>query len=542
MTYDDGYQQSYRAPRDIRDNVLSVIAQISQRRRTAVFLTGIFCVICWLAVAAIPDRFTSQARFYVDTTSLLDPLLKGLAVNSGDRTRDEHVTIMQRTLTSRSNLARVAEMTELTADSDSESERQDAILKLERNISIKSQGPNLFIVEYSDESPVKARDVINALLTIFVETASRDRRGDFASAQTFIETQIRDYEAQLKIAEQKLADFKIEKIEYQPGGSMGFSARLEQARENVRQLKMRLEGVVAKQRQLTVSLNNTPRFLALDSPTSMSVREGSPRQERIEALQRRLDDLSVRYTDKHPEIVQTRKTLEDLLTGRDQATTTAVGIESVGGDKAQVPNDVYNQISMMLVENEGERSSLQLQLQEAEQIYQDLQRKAVQAPKVEAEFVDLNRDYEVLKANYDGLLQRRESARISRAAESLSTPLEFRLIAAPDIPLRADPPGRALLNIIAALAGIVLGVGATLLLSHAKDCILTTDDLQAEFGNISVLGSVSTVTTPELRQSQVRETMTLGLSASCLAAILVGVLIFDPKLTTIAQHVSSLLL
>jgi polysaccharide chain length determinant protein (PEP-CTERM system associated) len=541
MMYDEGYQQPHRFDRDVRDHFFSFVARISQRRRTAVLLTGVFCVLCWLVVAAIPDRFTSQARFYVDTTSLLDPLLKGLALNAGDRTRDEHVTIMQRTLTSRSNLARVAEMTEMIVDSDTDFSRQQTILDLESDISVKAQGPNLFIVEYSNPVPALSRDVINALLTLFVESASRDRRGDFASAQTFIETQIRDYEAQLKIAEKKLADFKIEKIDYLPGSVVGFSNRLEQARENLRLLKMRYEGVIAKQRQLTASLSSTPRFLALDSPMSMNVREGSPRQQRIETLQRRLDELSVSYTSRHPEIVQTRKALEDLLTGRDQATATAVGIEVMDGEKAHVPNDLYNQISMLLVENQSERSTLELQLQEAEYVYQDLQKKAVEAPRIEADFVNLNRDYEVLKSNYDGLLQRRESARISRAAESQSTPLEFRLIAAPEIPLRADPPGRTMLNIFAAFAGIVLGLGATILLSHMNGAILTANDLE-DFGNISVLGSVSTVTTPELRQTQVRETMALGLSASALAAILVGVLIFNPKLTTIAQQLNGLLL
>jgi uncharacterized protein involved in exopolysaccharide biosynthesis len=89
------------------------IDQVWRRRWLALGFAWTVCAVGWLAVALMPDRFQSEARFYVDTQSLLTPLLKGISVNADDRSRDQEVAIMQRTLTSRPNLTRIAQMTDL---------------------------------------------------------------------------------------------------------------------------------------------------------------------------------------------------------------------------------------------------------------------------------------------------------------------------------------------------------------------------------------------------------------------------------------------
>ena len=59
----------------------------------------------WLAVAVMPDRFEARTRVYVDTESLLKPLLEGIAV---DRDVMSQVSMMQSVMKSRPNLEKVA--------------------------------------------------------------------------------------------------------------------------------------------------------------------------------------------------------------------------------------------------------------------------------------------------------------------------------------------------------------------------------------------------------------------------------------------------
>src|SRR5262249_20688217 len=154
-------------------------------RKLALIVAWVICLIGWGFVSVLPDQYVSEARFYVDTTSLLNPLLKGIAIADDDKNREQQVVVMQRTLTSRPNLLKVAQMTDLDKTTTTEGELQDLVASLEKRISVKSQGTNLFQVQFTDNSPTMARNVIQALLTIFVESSTGDKREDIQTARSF---------------------------------------------------------------------------------------------------------------------------------------------------------------------------------------------------------------------------------------------------------------------------------------------------------------------------------------------------------------------
>ena len=77
----------------------------------------IACPIGWFYIATMPDRYVAQARAFVDTDSVLTPLLRGLALDTNDARR---VTMMTNALFSRENMEKLERMT------DQGSARQDA--------------------------------------------------------------------------------------------------------------------------------------------------------------------------------------------------------------------------------------------------------------------------------------------------------------------------------------------------------------------------------------------------------------------------------
>ncbi|MGE4062945.1 MAG: XrtA system polysaccharide chain length determinant [Rhodospirillaceae bacterium] len=522
---------------DLKRQVLIFLDQLWRRRWTALGFTWAVCLVGWLVVAMMPNRYVSEARFYVDTQSMLNPLLKGISVNADDRGREEEVELMQRTLTSRPNLMKVAQMTDLDKTTETEAELQGLIQSLEERITIRSQGANLFQVEFSDNSPSMARDVVQSLLTIFVESSVGDKREDIQTAKSFIESQIVEYEGQLKAAELRLADFKVNNMNFLSSSSESFAVRLEQARDNVKKMEAEYSDAVAQRDQLRAQLASTPRFLSYDAMPSMVVGTnavaGTP-QQRILALQAQLSELRLQYTEKHPDVVQTRQQLENLIAQQKKA-------RSAGGDdastfaKAQIPNTVHDQLALRLSDAEATVGSVNRKLQEAKTIVDDMQKRASDAPRIEAEFTNLNRDYQVLKSSYEGLLQRRESARIAEAADSTTEPVQFRVVAAPELPATAAGPNRPLFNTLVLVIGLIAGAGFVFLLMQVEDRVSAPDDLYT-VGEIPVLGCVSAVATPRRREAEHEQLKKFFVATGALAAVFIVVVLLGPNFSAISQN------
>ncbi len=475
---------------DVKKLFFFYLDQLWRQRWLALAFAWAVCLIGWSFVAFLPDRYTSEARFYVDTSSLLNPLLRGISVNADEARRDQEVAMMQKTLTSRPNLAKVAQMTDMDKGINSPAEQQALLNSLEQHVAVKSQGPNLFAVSYTDNNPVLAKNIVQALLTIFVESSTGNKREDIQSARSFVEAQIGEYEKQLRAAEQRLADFKVKNVGFFAGSANGFAARMETAKDSRQALMVEVADFTAQRNQLRAQVERTPQFVGVDQ--QILGEGGTPLTQRIRALQQKLDELKLQYTDKHPEVISTERSLKELFAEEERVRKNPNSAAASRG-RAQVPNEVYNQLSLKLADLDSRLSSAQRRLVEADSVLKELELRAGDAPRVEADYTSLNRDYQVLKGNYESLLQRRESARIAQAADSSTEPVQFRVIAAPEVPAKPAGPMRRLFNFLVLVVGVAAGSGFVILLTKIDDRVAVPEDL-SDFGGFQVLGCVSPAT------------------------------------------------
>ena len=84
---------------------------------------------------------------------------------------------------------------------------------------------------------------------------------------------------------------------------------------------------------------------------------------------------------------------------------------------------------------------------------------AQQVPAIEAELAKINRDYGIIKSNYETLLSRRESARISEDREVSSEKVQYRLVDPAEVPAFPSGPPRLIFLTIVLLAAIGAGIG-----------------------------------------------------------------------------------
>ncbi len=475
-------------------------------RWLAVLFSWLVCGVGWGVVYAIPNTFEASARLYVDADVVLTPLLRGIAVDSASAGQ---LDVLQRTLLSRPNLEKLISKTDLELDLQGLSDREALVAQLASDIRITPQTRNLFTIAYRNTSPKLAFDVVRTMLTTFVESKTGNNRNDLESAGKFLQTQITLYERQLQEAERKRAEFRVKYIDILPSGDGGAS-RLEAQQINVRALQGQLLDAVAKSGSLARELSSTPQLIVTE--TDASGPGGPSGVSRLREAERTLQELRLRYTEQNPDVVAQRDLVAAIRSGAVSSSEPGSTPRSSPRNRS-VPNPIYEQMKVRNVENDSIVASLQRQILDATRERDRLEEIARGAPQLQADYANVNRDYEVLRKNYDDLLARRESMRISSAAEADGDKVKVQVVDPPQVPQNPVAPKRVMLMSGVLAAGLAAGVGLALLLVQMDQSFHTVEDLR-DLG-FPVVGGVSMINDAV---SLMRRAVTIGAFAIAASA------------------------
>jgi polysaccharide chain length determinant protein (PEP-CTERM system associated) len=167
----------------------------------AVGIAWIICFAGWGAVAALPDQYASEAKVYIDTDSLMTPLLKGIAVSSDSQAQ---IALMLKTFISRPNLEQVVRLSDPRGEAYTRGELEKQVTNLERKINVRSLGTrNYYGIAFSDNNSQYAQSVTQSLISILMDSNIGDKRRDIEGARTFLDRQVAEYENRLREADQR---------------------------------------------------------------------------------------------------------------------------------------------------------------------------------------------------------------------------------------------------------------------------------------------------------------------------------------------------
>ena len=475
----------------------------------------------WGLVALIPDRYLASSRVYVDTQSILRPLLAGLAMQPNVT---QIVEMMSRTLISRPNVERVIEMAGVETPGTPQT-HEKTIERLTRDLSIKGTGTqNLYTITYPDKDPEKAKRVVQSLLAIF-EGSLGDKRKDSDLARNFIEDQLKVYAERLTAAEDAVTAFKRKNLGLMPGQGENFYTRLTEMRTALNQARLELaeaeQGRDALKRRF--SEEAPPSLIdetALYEPAGPE--SASPELDaRIQALQQKLDTLRVTYTERHPDIVTIVPALEQLKAQRQREREQKQREARARKPSASTSKNqdlVTQQLTISMAEYEANIAGLRERVREYERRLGELSAAANAIPQVEAQYTQLTRDYEVTKKNYDQLAARRESAQLTGDVQSNGSTMEFRVIDPPQVSTQPDWPNRPLLRSLVLLAAIGIGIAFAFLMSRLRPTVDNERGLR-EMSGLAVFGTVTMAWTNEQKRRKKNGLVALGFCALALFGI-----------------------
>lgn len=468
--------------------VLTVVRGMWRYRWYALVLAWVICTLGWIIVLCLPDEYEAKARVYIDTQSVLKPLLRGLTVETD---YEDKILMMTRALLSRPNLESVIRETDLGLRAKTDKDYEALLKHLQTTVRIEGvpQGrervSNFYTISCSDANAAMAKRIVQALLNTLVEETLGSNRVDTENAQQFIEEQIKDYEQRLTQAEQRLADFKKEHVGLMPNQGKGYYERMQSVIDQLEAIESKIAVTEQRRDELLKQLRGEKQVIGNSELESKII-------ERKEALA----NLLLRFTRQHPDVIALEDTIKQLEEQRQRE------VSASADDKAEL-NPVYQKIKITIREVELELATLRAQQNDQKKQLHELKKLVDTIPEVEAQLARLNRNYEVTKKQYEALVQRLESARLSEGAEQSGDNIKFRIIDPPVTPLTPSGPNRFLFISVVLLVGLGAGIGLAFLLNELYPVFSTSDELTRHLG-LPVLGVVTLKWSSEQKQKNKR--------------------------------------
>lgn len=476
---------------DIFEEIIDYLKGIWLKRRYIIIATWLICPLGWYFVASMPNIYKSEARVYVDTQSLLRPLLKGLTVETNPNTQ---IRLMVKTLLSRPNLERISRMTDLDVQANNSSEYEAIIKSLKNNIKISGVGrENIYTLSIENKDPEMAKNIVRSALTVFIENTLGETRNDSDSAQKFLNTQIKDYEDRLTAAEARLTVFKQKYSGILLNQYGGYYNKLNTNKDLLKTIELEIleneTRLNSAKKQLTQStVNDAGNDNKIKSESSIQTTYDG----RINELEVQLDGLKLRYTDKHPDVIEVSRNLAYLnkLRSAEIEKYLTQNSDDTGSLKRLSANPVIQEVQIRVNQLENLIASLNVRADDYRQRIIELEKRVHTLPEIEAELVALNRGYEITKNKYEELLARKETAQLAQQADETTDKIQFRVIDPPRKATKPSGPKRFVLFGTVTLLGFGVGIGLSLLMSQLNPVATSTAQLSKITG-VPIFGVIS---------------------------------------------------
>lgn len=472
------------------DEVLSALHSVWNRRWLALAVAWGVCLLGWLVVALIPNSYESKARIFVQ---LDDALAEQVGIGVADKKRD--IERIRQTLTSAVNLEKVIRSTKLGDSVSSPKDMEGAVIALGKAVKVASTEENIFEItakasngSLSEAENAKlAQEIAQKMIDIFREENLSGGRGEMTETLQFVNGQLQQREKELESAEQRRLAFEAKNPDMVAGGAAGLQ-RLEAARAELRGIDADLAGAQSAVAAINGQLAGTPATIAGGPGTS------SPKSSLAQATSDLAQMRARGLTDSHPDVIALKSQIAMLRTVA----------QGDGGNAGGVPNPAYSSLQSIKADREASVQSLTARRATIQSEIAQLTARQINDPEIAAEAQRITRDYDVLRQQYDKLLQDREELRLRGEVKTEREAVKFQVVDPPTTPRAPVAPNRPLLLVGVLVLGLGAGVGAAFALGQLRTTFATTGKLESATG-LPVLGSISRTLTEAAQAARLRQ-------------------------------------
>jgi len=457
------------------------VAGILRRRGKIAGFTALLVLLAayWIAMA-LPNVFSSYSTVLVEPQAV-DPDLAKAGVAESNLNDRLHVMTAQ--ILSRSRLSTIIDEFGLYEDESEYMLREEIIdlmrgrVRVEPVISDLARGAargrneeiTEFKISFDDYDRTLARDVAQELANQFIEHHIDARVEGTQKSVEFFNAELERVATRIQVVESEIKKVK----DANPGmNPEDFTA-------NQRRLERTMADLSSAQRELSTAISDLEFYrsqAALDIPIAND--DASP-VRRLDILKLQLADLTSRgLTDKHPDVLKTRKELEEV----------EALLDSAGGEGSD-PSFYAGRIAAEVRRAEIRATAADQEVVRIRTFADDLEKLIVGAPAVAERLDGLMREYEHLSTTFLDLSNRQQEAGVQAQLERRQLGEKFRVLEAAFEAPEPSAPNRILIVALGLILGLGLGAGLGILLEAADTSAHDARSLQTRL-QLPVLVSI----------------------------------------------------
>ncbi len=412
-----------------------------------------------------PKTYQATSTVAVEKSSLIDPLIKGVGISSN---MEGVLGNLKNNITSRNIVERVMKKLDLDSKASNASRYESAIEDIRKNLTITvmqsggrqaDSGTALFTISYAGKDPKTVRDIVNTLVSEYIEENMGHRTTDAEGAYDFIKNQLLEYKTKVEESDKAIREFREKHPRMIPQNEPVLLGKIDGLQTTRMESEIRLKEQLRKKENLRKQLSGEKELTV-----AFVTREGAP-QGRLDYLNNQLMTLQAKYTENYPEVIKVKREIEELKRQIAQGKSSK---NDGSGSETTAMNPIYQQLREELARTDAEIDSLKGRIGELSRQQGKLDGLLGQMPKEQEEWSKLQRDKNVYQKIYDELLAKLENAKVTKDLEVTNKTGAFRVVDPAILPPHPVKPNRVVMILLGFLFGALSGVGVVLGLENLK--------------------------------------------------------------------------
>ncbi|MGD0884667.1 MAG: XrtA system polysaccharide chain length determinant [Thermodesulfovibrionales bacterium] len=480
--------------KSLQTDIKRYLAIVLEKRYLALSIALVVVSVFTWSSFFLPKSYEASSTVFYKKSSTMDPLMKGMGISGS---MEEILSSFQVTITSRDLVEKAVKKLDLKSMSPNQAGNLVQNIRKNLRVMVMGKGPDLFTISYGGSEPRMVRDIVNAIVSEYIEESVSSKRTDTYDAYEFIQSQLLEYSNRLDASDKTLREFRERNPRLIPQTETALVSRLEGFQTAMVEAEIKMKELMRKKDNLQKQLSGEKELTV-----AYVTREDGP-QSRLNKLNNQLTLMTTKYTDSYPEVIKIKSEIDEVKKQIAQAENSKDSHTESSGSETAAINPIYQQLREEIAKTDAELESVKARSDELMRQQSEAQGRLGIIPKEQEEWSKLQRDRAVYQKIYDDLLVKLENARVSKDLDRTDKYETFKIVEPARLPSLPVKPDKVRMILFGIILGIASGIGAVFGIQYLTPTFQDADAVEAEL-KLPVFATISRVVTEADRLSEKR--------------------------------------